>query len=119
MSTNETKEQDTNEVIEYFWPDHLSGNEVKTKWPRGRNVTIERVAIENVFDKQINKDKQMVVIHFEEIDRGLVTNKTNGRWLANQFGGDDTDWVGKEVSITPANRSNNTIGVDIDEPFKE
>lgn len=107
----------TDEVIEHFWPDHLSGQEVKTKWPRGRNATIESVAIELVFDRQINESKEMVVLYFGGIDRGLVTNKTNGRWVADKFGGDSGEWVGKEVSLTPANRSNGTIGVDIDEPF--
>lgn len=120
MSTNETTEQtDTDAVIEHFWPDHLSGNEVKTKWPRGRNVRIENIGIEKVFDKQINDSKEMVVVHFEDIERGLVTNKTNGRKLAEMFGGDSDKWIGKEVSITHAKRSNGTIGVDVDEAFGE
>ena len=109
----------TDEVIEHFWPEHLSGNEVKTKWPRGRNVKIAGITIEEVFDKQINKGKRMVVVYFDGIDRGLVTNKTNGRRLAELFGGDSEQWVGKVVSIVSANRSNNTIGVDVDEPFVE
>lgn len=110
---------DSSEILEHFWPDHLSGQEVKTKWRQGRNATIEQVGIEDVFDKQINKNKRMVVIHFAGIDRGLVVNKTNGRWLANAFGGDSAKWIGKEVSIVAANRSNGTIGVDVDEAFVE
>lgn len=111
--------KDGKQILEHFWPDHLSGQEVKTKWPRGRNATIAKVTVEDVFDKQINKDKKMVVVYFDGIDRGLVTNKTNGRWLASQFGGNSDDWLGKEVSLVAANRSNGTIGVDLDEPFKE
>jgi hypothetical protein len=112
-------EQNGESVLEHFWPEHLSGQEVKTKWSRGRNATIERVLVEDVFDQQINKEKQMVVIYFEGIVRGLVTNKTNGRWLAKQFGGDADKWAGREVSIQAANRSNGTIGVDLGEPFEE
>lgn len=114
-----TTERQSDSVIEHFWPEHLSGQEVKTKWPRGRNATIERVIVEDVFDKQINNSKEMVVIYFQDIPRGLVTNKTNGRWLANHLGGDADKWVGKEVSLCAANRSNGTIGVDVGEAIKD
>ena len=113
MSEAKTDETD---VVEYFWPEHLSGQEVKTKWPRGRDAEIARVEIEGVFDKQINETKQMVVVYFVGISRGMVCNKTNGRLLAELFGGDADKWVGQSVSIVAAKRSNGTIGVDIDKP---
>ena len=115
----ESKQTKTSEVVEHFWPEHLSGQEVRTKWPRGRNATISQVAIEEVFDQQINKAKRMVVLYFEGIPRGLVVNKTNGRWVAKQFGGDDHLWLGQSVSLMAAQRSNGTLGVDIGEPFEE
>jgi len=115
---NSTKEQHEQSVLEHFWPEHLSGGEVKTKWPRGRNVVIAGVNIEPVFDSQKNASKDMVIVYFDGIQRGLVCNKTNGRKLAEMFGGSDAEWIGKEVSITHAKRSNGTIGVDIDEPFE-
>ena len=115
MSETETEAES---VLDHFWPDHLSGQEVKTKWPRGRNATIESVGIEDIFHKDINEHKPKVVVVFEGIGRGLVCNKTNGRWLAEQFGGDADKWVGKVVSLMAANRSNGTIGVDIDKPFE-
>lgn len=108
--------QTETDVVEYFWPEHLSGQEVKTKWPRGRDVEIERVEVEGVFDQQINATKQMVVIYFCGVSRGMVCNKTNGRLLAEMFGGDAEKWVGKSVSIVAAKRSNGTIGVDVDKP---
>lgn len=103
-------------IAEHFWPAHLSGGECKTKWPTGRNATIERVAVESVFDSQKNESKEMAIIYFEGINRGLVCNKTNGRFLVEQFGGDDSDWIGKEVRIAAANRSNGTVGVDVEKP---
>ena len=120
--TAETKEKQqatTSDVVEHFWPEHLSGQEVKTKWPRGRNATITQVAIEEVFDNQINAKKRMVVIYFEGIARGLVTNKTNGRWVAKQLGGDDHLWLGQSVSLMAAQRSNGSMGVDLGEPFED
>ena len=114
---SEAVESQTSEIIEHFWPEHLSGQQVKTVWPQGRNAKIERVVIEDVFDKQTNEKKRMPIIYFEGIDRGLVCNKTNGRLLVEMFGGSDTDWIGKEVSLMAAKRSNGTIGVDVDKPF--
>ena len=105
-------------ITEHFWPAHLSGKEVKTKWPRGRNAVISRVAVEKVFDSQTNNHKEMVVVYFEEIERGLVTNKTNGRWLMDMFGDDSDGWIGKTVSITAAKRSNGRVGVDVLEAFE-
>lgn len=104
------------DVVEYFWPEHLSGQEVKTKWPRGRDANISKVEVEPVFDKQRNEHKDMVVVYFEGIDRGMVCNKTNGRLLAEMFGGDSEKWIGQSVSIMYAKRTNGTIGVDIDKP---
>ena len=104
------------DVVEFFWPEHLSGQEVKTKWPRGTDAEICRVEVEPVFDKQQNGSKEMVVVYFDGIDRGLVCNKTNGRLLAEMFGGDAEKWIGKSVSIVAAKRSNGTLGVDIDKP---
>ena len=115
----ETKKTESGQVIEYMWSEHLSGLEVKTKWPRGRNVTIERVEIGEVFDQQINSTKEMVIAYFQGLPRGLVVNKTNLRFLASKFGGDDKLWIGQDVSITAAKRSNGTIGVDLDEPISE
>ncbi len=104
-------------VLEHFWPEHLSGGEVKQVWPRGRDVTICGVSIEDVYDKNTQATKPMVVVYFDGVKRGLVTNKTNGRWLAAKFGSNSDNWVGKVVSIVSANRSNGTVGVDVGDPF--
>jgi len=119
MSNATEPKTEASDIIEHFWPEHLSGKEVKTKWPKGRNATIVKVEMGSVFDQQINETKEMPIVFFEGISRGLVCNKTNGRMLIELFGKTDTDWVGQEVSIAAAKRSNGTLGVDIEKPEEE
>ncbi len=58
--------------------------------------TIEKIAIE-----EIGRDKdKKPVIYFDEIHKGLVLNKTNGRTIAGIVGSEDFDeWTGKVISL--------------------
>jgi hypothetical protein len=45
-------------------------------------------------------ERPKLVIHFEELDKGLVCNVTNINTLISILGSDDTDdWTGKTVAL--------------------
>lgn len=59
-------------------------------------VTIEKVTVEEI---GANKD-QKPVIHFEELDKALVCNKTNARTISKVTGSEDTDeWIGAKINL--------------------
>lgn len=59
-------------------------------------LTIEKVTIEEI---GVSKDKKPV-IHFEETDKAMVCNKTNGNTIKKVLGSDDTDdWTGKTIHL--------------------
>ena len=62
-------------------------------------VNISSVSIENVGreDKPENKP----VLTFSGKEKGLVLNKTNTMVIADAYGDDTDDWVGKELQLYP------------------
>jgi sucrose-6-phosphate hydrolase SacC (GH32 family) len=45
-------------------------------------------------------DEDKIIIHFKEIDKSLVANKTNLQLMAVFYGSSDTDaWIGKQVVL--------------------
>ncbi len=59
-------------------------------------VTIEKITIEEIGP---NKDKKPV-IHFEELDKALVCNKTNANTIAKLTSSKETDdWIGVKINL--------------------
>lgn len=64
-----------------------------------QSATIETVAIEEI-GKQ--KDRKPV-IHFSDLDKGLVCNKTNAKTIAKVLGTEEfDDWSGKTIHLARA-----------------
>ena len=62
-------------------------------------VTVARVTVENVA-RDDEPDEKKCVVHFEELERGLVMNSTNLQIAARALGSDDTDdWPGGKLVI--------------------
>ena len=60
-------------------------------------VTIERLEEDNV---GMGKDaKDVWVLFFDELDKGLILNKTNTNTIAKLYGDDTDDWIGKKVTL--------------------
>ena len=68
----------------------LKASEVSNQTVTISGVTIEEVGFE--------KDKKPVA-WFEEIEKGLVLNKTNGATIANEFGTNTDAWIGKRIKL--------------------
>lgn len=61
--------------------------------------TIKKVDIETV--GQGNDADEKPVVYFKETDKGLALNKTNANTIANLYGGETNEWVGKQVTLFP------------------
>lgn len=44
-------------------------------------------------------DEQKWVLHFTGAQKGLVLNRTNAQTIADSFGTDSDEWIGKEVVL--------------------
>ena len=44
-------------------------------------------------------DEAKPVVYFEEIDKGLVLNRTNANMIASQHGQDTEKWAGKRITL--------------------
>jgi len=60
-------------------------------------VTISEVKEERL--GQGNQAEDKFIVYFNEVDKGLVLNKTNAKSIADLHGGDTDDWEGKRVAL--------------------
>lgn len=61
----------------------------------------QTAVIENVKVEEIGANKEeKPVVHFSNLDKGMVLNKTNWKTIARALGSEDTDdWIGKTISL--------------------
>lgn len=64
-------------------------------WP----VTIKRVIIEKIGQGEEQQEK--LTVYFEELDKGIVCNKTNAITIEKLYGDETDAWVGKRITIYP------------------
>ena len=75
---------------------YLTQRDVESLHARERRVTVDRVEAERVGEE---KDLKLVT-YFVTLDKGLVTNMTNGEILSQIVGSTKTsDWHGADVEI--------------------
>jgi hypothetical protein len=60
-------------------------------------LTIRRAEMEDVQGQGSTESK--LVLHFDETDKGLIVNKTNGKAVAKLHGDDTDDWLGKRIAL--------------------
>lgn len=68
--------------------------------PSGRmvRVTIESVSVEDVGGKGKAEDKKPV-LYFVGTEKGLVLNKTNANAIADTYGTETDEWIGKRIEL--------------------
>ena len=59
-------------------------------------VTIVDVTIEKMTD-----GVEKPVLHFSEVEKGLVCNKTNAKAIEKMYGDDTDDWTDERISLFP------------------
>ena len=63
-------------------------------------VTISSVTMEEVKDKDSGKTTQKPCIHFKELSKSILCNKTNWGLIARQHGEESDGWAGKQIILT-------------------
>ena len=78
------------DLFKYLAGEMFSGRE----W----TLTIEYVRTEEIRGHKEVEEKP--VMYFQEVQKGLVVNKTNAKYLIGLFGTDETeDWRGKRITL--------------------
>lgn len=67
----------------------------KEDFDEDRVMTIKGVKLEDVG----NQGEQRWVVHFREVDKGMVLNITSIRVLEGAYGDDSDGWIGKRVMV--------------------
>jgi hypothetical protein len=65
-----------------------------------QTLTIADIREERIGQGRDADDKY--VVYFEELEKGLVLNKTNSGIISKLHGDDTDDWIGKEVTLYSA-----------------
>jgi hypothetical protein len=62
----------------------------------------ETVTISQVTAEVIGRDQQRLpMVHFVELEKQLVLNKTNGNTITSLWGGVIENWIGKRITLFP------------------
>jgi hypothetical protein len=79
--------------------DIFSSKYIKASDLRGRDVTVTIVAVDV---QKMNDGKTKPCIFFANKEKGLLLNKTNSYELADTFGTETNNWIGKQITLYPA-----------------
>lgn len=64
-----------------------------TDFPKPTLATMSHVKMEDI------GDDHKPVLYFQELEKGLVLNKTNGNTIAEVYGDDSDDWKGQPIVL--------------------
>lgn len=72
-----------------------------SKWLKASDLDGDSraVQIKSIDTEKMNDGEMKPVVYFKGSNKGLVLNVTNGRVLADLFGGDTDDWIGKPIVL--------------------
>lgn len=63
-------------------------------------LTIQKCVMEEMMNHSKEKERKPV-LYFRNATKGLVLNRTNGMIIANLYGDETDEWVGRKISIYP------------------
>lgn len=85
-------------------------------------ATLDVCQIEEFDNKTTGLIDARPVVYFEDLDQGMVLNKTNLKVLAREFGEETENWKGKRVLVT-THKVKTPAGAEVDglriEPWVE
>ena len=62
-------------------------------------VTIDRIVMESFRDPRTRQESRKPVMYFQRAKRGLIINRTNWRTVADLYGDESDNWVGKRIAL--------------------
>lgn len=65
-------------------------------------VVISQIEMEDFEDNKTGKKSRKPVLYFQHHKKGLALNVTNARKIADVYGDEMDDWVGREIILFPA-----------------
>lgn len=104
--------------------DLIVGKYLSAKDMVGQRVlaTLDVCQIEEFENKTTGVTDSRPVVYFEDLDQGMVLNKTNLKVLAREFGEETEKWKGKRVLVT-THKVKTPAGAEVDglriEPWAE
>jgi len=91
LPPHDTQEMNIIKASEFNTSNYL--NATTAKEYEGTDLTIYEIGAETI------RDVKKMTIGFEKVEKLLVVNKTNREVLADAFGDETNDWVGKQVRL--------------------
>jgi hypothetical protein len=70
--------------------------------PVDKTVTIERIGKTEVPSRRTGGTETKPVLYFKNAKKGMITNVTNCQTIANMYGLDVHDWIGKRITLYQA-----------------
>lgn len=73
------------------------------KWqelPEGQDLVLTiRSHKQTEFEGKNGQEEKKWVLFFEEVDKGLALNATNGKTLCKLYGDEMDDWIGHKIAL--------------------
>jgi hypothetical protein len=84
------------EFLEMYGSKYLTAADLGGKQLRCK---IGKTDVTELKDSKTGTSKRRIILYFNGVAKGLVTNKTNATALAGSFGQDRSNWIGVEVDL--------------------
>lgn len=69
---------------------YLKASDLEEDW----TVTIAGIQFEKI------AEEEKPILYFQEVEKGLVLNKTNANTIASMYGDETDEWTGKAIALT-------------------
>jgi hypothetical protein len=86
-------------ISDLFPSKYLRASDLQGHTVRVKITSVEKVSMR---DPRTRQENFKAVVHFEGKQKGLVLNKTNASTLADSLGDETDEWIGREITLYPA-----------------
>jgi len=87
-------------ISDVYGGNFLSSAVLKSEKLIGKLLTIDKAEVEEIG----NPPKTKVILTFKETEKRLPLNKTNSRIIADSFGEETDQWIGRKIKLQTTKR---------------